>query len=334
MRQQLSPIANWVLIGLLAVFAQPGFGRQQAGARPPAPVILDVTVVERNGQPVGDLAKDEFAIYEDGVKQQLDFFETKDAPFSLGLVIDASGSMRKKMAAVENAVHRAITRLHQEDEAFLAQFKAEPELIEAFTSDRQKLSGSLQNIHASGGTSLLDAVIATSDYAEEKGRHRRRALLFVTDGLEKNSATKEKEVTTALMENRVQVYFIFLPDVDDAKSLFGQSPAARGKELITRLAEASGGRAFFPKQMSEAASVAEEIVQTLHRQYQISYPPTNQKQDGEWRKLKVEITPKTNRKLTVIVRRGYFAPGHVSEREKERRKQQEKQEKKKTEKKP
>jgi len=265
MRKLPSLALKWFSLGLFSILITSGSGAQQIEPKSPMPVTLDVAVLERNGHPVRNLTKEEFTVYEDGVKQQLDSFETKDAPLSLGLVIDASGSMRDKLGAVQNAVFRAITRLRQEDEAFLAQFKAAPELLEAFTNNQQTLAQALRQVETKGGTSLLDAIIATSDYAEEKGRHRRKALLIVTDGLEKNSASKEKEVTTGLMESRVQVYFIFLPDKQDESGLFGKSPTLRGKELITRLAEVSGGRAFFPNQIGEASTVAEEIMEILQQ---------------------------------------------------------------------
>lgn len=313
---------NWFCIALFAIFVNPGFGAQQSEIKP---VTLDINVVEKNGRFVTGLGKDEFSIYEDGIKKQIDSFDTKDHPFSLGLVIDSSGSMRDKLGMVGTTLATTISLLGQNDEAFIAQFKMEPELVEAFTNDRQKLARSLSEIYSAGGTSLLDATIATTDYAEDNGKHQRKALIFVTDGLERNSASKEKEVITTLKESQVQAYFIYLPTEDgDSSGLFRKTSSAQGKDLIIRLAEASGGEAFFLKKVAEAPSVAAGIIENLRRQYRIGYKSNNPKQGGDWRKLKVEILPKPDRKLTVITRQGYFAPGHVTEKEKRKPKQKEK----------
>lgn len=291
----------------------------------PKLVVWDVNAIEKNGQFVTDLTKDEFSIYEDGVKQQIDSFEAKDQPISLGLVVDSSGSMRDKLAMAQTTLATAISLLSQNDEAFIVQFKMDPELVETFTNDKAKLMHASSILFASGGTSLLDAAIATTDFAEEKGKYQRKALIFVTDGLEKNSTAKEKDVMTAIKEGRVQAYFIYLPtESDEAGSLFRPYAVANRKDLITRLAETSGGQAFFLSKMADAPSVAAGIIKNLHRQYRITYKSTNTKQDGDWRKLKVEIQPKPNRKLTIIARPGYFAPGYITEKEKRRQKQSDK----------
>ena len=132
------------------------------------------------------------------------------------------------------------------------------------------------------------------------------------------------------MENHVQVYFIYLPPPPNQNSsLFINSTTLQGRELLSQLAEISGGQAFFPKKPDEAPDFAEQVIETLRHQYQISYLPTEQNQDGKWRKVKVGVSPKTDRQLAVTTRPGYFAPGHVTEREKEERKKAEKQRKKK-----
>jgi Ca-activated chloride channel homolog len=272
-------------------------------------VALDVAVIDQANRPVYNLGKDDFTVYEDKIKQTLEGVSREEVPLSLGIVIDTSGSMRTKLKTVSDAAAGLIKTMRKDDEAFIAQFKIEPELVRDFTRDKLELEDGLNDLFTGGGTSLLDAVIATADYAHEKGRQRRKALVVISDGLERNSAVKEKEVMQALKEDEVQVYFVgFVDEDDDASSLFGKSPAKKAKELLSRLAEDSGGRAFFPKDLSELPAVTEQIAKDLRTQYVLSYYPTNPNRDNSFRTIRVVVNSKDpNRKLIARTRQGYYA---------------------------
>ena len=271
-------------------------------------VLLDVSVVDITNNPVFDLKKEDFAVYEDKIQQTIEAVSREEVPLSFGMVIDTSGSMRSKLQIVSDSALDLVKQMKQDDEAFLAQFKAEPELVQDFTTDRRELEDAIGELFTSGGTSLLDAIIATADYAQEKGKRRRKALIVITDGLEKNSSVKEKEVMDALKEDEVQVYLVgFIDEEDSEKSYFGKSPAKKAKDLLTRLADDSGGRAFFPKDVSEMPAIAAQIAKELRTQYVVSYYPTNDKRDGTFRSLKVNVSPKGNRKLIARTRQGYYA---------------------------
>lgn len=271
-------------------------------------VLLDVTVVDQNNQPIFDLNKNDFEVYEDKIRQTIEEVSREEVPLSFGMVIDTSGSMRSKLQDVSNAALDLIKQMRPDDEAFLAQFKAEPELVQDFSSDRRELEDALGELFTSGGTSLLDAIIATSDYAQEKGKQRRKALIVITDGLEKNSSVKEREVMEAIKENEVQVYLVgFIDEEEDQRSFFGRSPAKKAKELLSRLADDSGGRAFFPKDLTEMPQIAAQIAKDLRTQYVLSYYPSNDKRDGTFRTVKVQIGQKGGRKLIARTRQGYYA---------------------------
>lgn len=271
-------------------------------------VSLDVTVVDQNNQPVYDLKQEDFTVYEDKVKQQIDHVSRAEVPLSFGLVIDTSGSMKSKLQTVTEAGMQLVKQMRAQDEAFVAAFKAEPELVQDFTTDRRELEDALNELYTSGGTSLLDAIIATADYAQEKGKQRRKALIIISDGLEKNSSVKEREVLEAIKEDEVQLYIVgFVDEEDNEKSLFGKSSAKKAKELLTRLAEDSGGRVYFPKEISEMPQVAAQIAKDLRTQYVVSYYPSNEKRDGTFRTVKVMVNPKSNHKLIARTRQGYYA---------------------------
>lgn len=276
-------------------------------------VSLDVSVVDNNNTPIFNLDKDVFAVFEDKVKQQIDSVSREEVPVSFGLVIDSSGSMRSKLQTVTDAALGIIKTMRSDDEAFVSQFKAEPELIQDFTSDKRELEEALGEIFTSSGTALLDAIIATSDYAQEKAKQRRKAIIVISDGVEKNSGVKEKEVLEAIKENEVQVYMVGFVDEDDSGGIFGKSGAKKAKELLQRLADDSGGRAFFPKDISEMGEIAKQIAKDLRTQYVLSYYPSNDKRDGTFRSVKVVVTPKDSRKLIARTRQGYYAKNERGE---------------------
>lgn len=277
-------------------------------------VLLDVAVIDQSGKPIMNLTESDFTIFEDKVKQPIESVRAVDAPLSLGIVIDTSGSMRTKLQTVSDSALNLVKQLKENDEAFIAQFKAEAELLRDFTRDKRELEDGLNELFTGGGTALLDAIIATADHAQEKGKQRKKALVVITDGVEKNSSWKEKEVIKAIQEDDVQVYLIgILDESEEGTSLFGKSATKKAKDLLIHLAEDSGGRAFFPKDASEMPAVMAQVAKDLRSQYVVSYMPTNDKKDGTYRSIRVLATPKDNRKLIVRTRQGYTAKGGTTQ---------------------
>ena len=271
-------------------------------------VELDVFVIDQTNAPVSNLNKDNFAVYEDKIKQEIDSVDRTEVPLSFGLVIDTSGSMRSKLQTVTDAGLGLIRSMQKDDEGFVAQFKAEPELVQDFTKDRRELEDAMGELFTSSGTALLDAIIATADYAQEKAKNRRRAIIVITDGVEKNSVVKEKEVLEAIKEDEVQIYLVgFIDEDESAAGLFGKAGSKRAKELLQRIAEDSGGRYWFPKDISEMGDIAKQIAKDLRTQYVVSYSPTNPNKDGTFRRVKVEVTSKDKRTLIARTRQGYTA---------------------------
>jgi Ca-activated chloride channel family protein len=193
------------------------------------------------------------------------------------------------------------------DEGFVAQFKYDAELVHRFTQDKKKLESALEKLFPSGGTALLDAIIASADYAANKAKNRRKALIIISDGLERDSWIREKEVMEAITESEAQVYLVGFFDEDESSGLPGKPENKRAKELLKRLADGSGGRAFFPRDVDEMAAIAEQIARDLRTQYILNYYPSNEEKDNTFRAIRVEIKTKDNRKLIARTRMGYFA---------------------------
>jgi Ca-activated chloride channel homolog len=270
-------------------------------------VQLDVKVIDQTGRSVPGLTKDDFVVYEDKVGQNIESISNEEAPVSMGLVIDTSGSMRAKIYTVAEAARGLIRQMRPDDEAFFVQFKTEAELVREFTSDRRSLEDALRELYIGGGTALLDAIIATADHAHEKGRRRRKALVVITDGLDKNSSAKEKKVIEVMKEDEVQVYLVGFVDEENSGGFFGGSPAKKAKELLIRLAEDSGGRAFFPTDVREMPAIAAQIAKDLRTQYVVSYYPSNDGRDGSFHTVRVVVSHRDNRKLIARTRQGYYA---------------------------
>lgn len=277
-------------------------------------VVLDVAVFDQTGKPIEQLKEADFQVFEDKVRQELTSAKRIDVPLSLGIVIDTSGSMRTKLQTVSDSALGLIKQMKSEDEAFLSQFKAEAELVRDFTRDKRDLEDGLNDLYTGGGTALLDAIIATADYAQEKGKQRKKALIVITDGIDKNSAVKEKEVSKVIQEDDVQVYLVgILDETDEPSGIFGRSGAKKAKDLLIKLAEDSGGRAFFPKDAREIPAVMAQIAKDLRSQYVLSYAPTNDKKDGTYRKILVDVAQKENRKYIVRTRQGYTSKANPAQ---------------------
>ncbi|MBO0859812.1 MAG: VWA domain-containing protein, partial [Chloracidobacterium sp.] len=186
-------------LGIVALGLTQGWARQAATQG--QTVTLDVTVIEPDEDAYGSLTKDEFTVYEDGVKQRVISVRAQDSPFSLGIAIDASGSMREQMPLIQKAALDVIGQMGAADEAFVAAFTAKSQMIQDFTDNQRDLVIAVSQIYALGATSLLDAIESTSGYAYKNGKNRRKALLFITDGLEKGSFTTEEQALSKLIEN-------------------------------------------------------------------------------------------------------------------------------------
>ncbi|MBI3951585.1 MAG: VWA domain-containing protein [Acidobacteria bacterium] len=280
-------------------------------------VALDVAVVDQANHPVSTLKQEDFTVYEDNVRQRISFFSEEEAPASIGLVIDTSRSMAPKLNEVIAAALRLIRESHQEDEFFVVEFKAEAELIQDFTKNIDEIEDALNDLVAHGQTALLDAVYLSVQHAQKHGKHRRKAVVLITDGEERDSYYTEKQIMEALRESDVQVYVIgFTQGLDaDRYNIFrgtGKRKLGRrekrARNLLDDLAEVTGGRAFYPESLSQLDPIAQTIARDLRTQHIIGYYPTNAERDSTWRSVRVEVKPdaKGNKRIA-RARSGYYA---------------------------
>jgi Ca-activated chloride channel family protein len=216
--------------------------------------------------------------------------------------------MRPKLDTVVKASGNIVKAGKRGDEMAIIEFKDQPELLEEFTGDVNDVIDTLNGLVASRQTAMLDALYLAADYANKEGKNRRKAVLVVTDGLDNDSFYKFAEVVAHLREIDVQVYLIgFINDLDKDGGLFKKSPKEKAEGLLNKLAEETGGKAFYPKELSEVHAIAQQISTDLRTQYAIGYYPSNEAKDGTFRAVKVLVNSGV-RRLVARSRNGYTAP--------------------------
>jgi Ca-activated chloride channel homolog len=266
-------------------------------------VLLPCTVVDQDGHLVQDLTQADFHVWEDNTPQTIVSFNHSDVPVSIGLLIDNSGSMRDKRAAVNTAALDLIRASNPQDEAFVVNFSDEAFLDQDFTSSIAKLRAGLSHIESRGGTALYDAVVASADELAHGGRRSKQVLVIVTDG-EDNASTLNLEQTI----RRVQdlggpvIYSIGLLFGEDSRG----SESHRAKRALQLLSDETGGLAFFPRSLADVDSIAAEVAQDIRNQYTIGYHSTRAASLGGYRTVHVEARAPHHAKLFVRTRTGYY----------------------------
>ncbi len=270
-------------------------------------VLIPVHVTTPLGVSVTDLDKSNFRISEDNVDQTITHFAKDDAPLSVGLLFDASGSMRSKMHKSSEAAAAFFKTANPEDEFFLVEFNERPRLAIPFTFDADELYQHIVRTRTAGRTSLLDA-IHMAILQMKKARNSRKAIVIVSDGGDNCSRYSVGQIKNALLESDVQVYAMGIFDFDDAGKK-RPPEEVNGPKLLDELAELSGGRHYPIDDLNDLPGISERIGLELRNQYVLGYSPTNLERDGKYRRIKLELVPSAgNPPLRVQYRRGYYAP--------------------------
>jgi Ca-activated chloride channel homolog len=269
-------------------------------------VVLPVTVVDRTGHLVTNLPKTAFQVFENGVQQDIRLFKREDVPVSMGLVIDNSGSMRDKREKVKEAALALVKDSNPQDEVFVVNFNDDAFLdTKDFTNDIKEMEEALSKIDSRGGTAMRDALRMSIDHAKEKGHKDKKVLVVVTDGNDNASMITLENLVKASQQSEVLIYTIGLLAEEEGRE------AKRAERALRALAQATGGEAYFPKEVGEVERIAHRVAHDIRNQYTIAYSPSNQALDGSFRQIKV-VANAPNRP-TVRTRSGYYAtPGGVN----------------------
>ncbi len=266
-------------------------------------VVLYATVVDSHQRLVTSLQKQDFTVYENNVKQTVSSVGQEDVPVSMAILVDNSGSMAQKRAAVNRAAIDLIQASNPQDEAFIVNFSDEAFLDQDFTSNVDLLRKGLSHIDSQGGTALYDAVIAAADHLAKQAKHPKQVILIITDGEDNSSSATLAETVRRIQDlNGPIVYSIgLLYDESD------RSQSHRAHKALQTLSDDTGGIAFFPKSLDQVDTIAAEVAQDIRHQYVIAYHPTEPINRGGYRAVRVEAKAKGQGKLSVRTRAGYFA---------------------------
>lgn len=280
-------------------------------------VQLHVRVIDRNNKPINDVPQNAFHVFEDGVPQAIETFTREEVPISYGLAVDTSGSLRSQLQSVIDAGKTIINANKPGDETFLVRFISSDkiETVQDFTASKDLLMDGLDSFYVEGGqTAIIDAVYLSAEHVSEykkgdEGDRRRRALIVITDGEDRNSFYKQEQLFARLREEDVQIFVIgFVNELDKDAGLIRKSPREKAVTLINKLATETGGRAFFPDSIADLPQIANEIIRDLRTQYVIAYNPTNKTQDGTYRAIKVAVDqPASGDKRIALTRTGRLA---------------------------
>ena len=268
-------------------------------------VSLNVTVSDAANRYISDLESTDFAVFEDGVKQDITFFSKKTQPVALSLLLDSSASMEDKLPTLQTAAVNFVRRLKANDLAQVIDFDSRVEIRRNFTGNQGELESAINQTAAGGSTSLHNAIyIALKELKKIKARDeedvRRQALVVFSDGEDTSSLVSFDEVLDLAKRSEVAVFTIALRGVDT------QTKGFREAEFVMRqLAQETGGKAYFPAKLDDLNGVYAQIADELASQYTLGYSSKNAKRDGAWRRVVVQIARPN---LAPRTKRGYYAP--------------------------
>jgi Ca-activated chloride channel family protein len=271
-------------------------------------INLTVTVTDSEGRLISGIDRDAFAVYEDGVKQELALFNRDRLPLSVVLLMDESASMEDKAVAAKAAAKRFVATLVAEDRARVVGFNNRIDVLQDFTGDKEALNAGIDRLRPSGATALHNAFyISIKDLQKEKQSGpgaRRQAIILLSDGENTASIVTDEQVIALARSAEISIYSIRL--TADYEGDKGRAAFSQATHLLSVLARETGGQAFFPAQIQELDSVYDRIAEEMRTQYSLGYVPTNQRRDGRYRRIVVRVPDRDN--VLLRYKLGYVGP--------------------------
>ena len=267
-------------------------------------VQVPMTVTDPMNRLVTGLEKENFALFDNNIGQTIRYFSSEDAPLTIGIIFDLSGSMGSKFVRARKALTEFLRTSNPQDEFFVVGFNDRPAVIVDYTSDPDDVEARMVMLKPENRTALIDAVYLGVDHLRQ-AKYERKALLIISDGGDNRSRYTEGELRRVVRESDVQIYSIGIFD-----NYAPTTEEVLGPDLLKEICEMTGGRLFnVGGDLSDLQDIATRISAELRNQYVIGYTPSEIKHDGNWRKLKVKLVPPPGLpQLTVHFRQGYYAP--------------------------
>src|SRR6266704_3885546 len=262
-------------------------------------VVLHATVVDKSGKFVTNLNQGAFHVFENNVEQPIKKVLREDVHVSMGLIVDNSGSMRTKRERVEASAVALVKASNPQDEVFIVNFNDEAFLDQPFTSDIKELERGLAKIDSRSGTAMRDAIRMSIDYLKESGKKDKKVLVVITDGDDNSSSGTLENLVKAAQQSEVLVYTVGLLAEEERRE------AKRATRALNAIAEATGGKSYYPKELKDVDGVCRQVAHDIRSQYIITYSPINSALDGSFRQIKVVANAPTH--PVVRTRSGYYA---------------------------
>jgi len=262
-------------------------------------VQLHVTVTDPEGHLITNLPQSAFHVYENDAQQQISVFRQEDAPISLGVIIDNSASMREKRDRVNAAALDLVRASNPQDEVFIMSFSDAPAIVQDFTRNRESMESALAKAEPSGATAMRDAVLMAIEHVRRLGQEDKKSVLVVTDGEDNASMTTLDRVVRAAQNYGILVYAVGLLADETERA------AKRARSDLDAITLATGGEAFYPKNVAEVDEIAKHVAHDLRNQYTIAYTPSDDRQDGSYRAIRVDVSVPG---AIATTRSGYYAP--------------------------
>ena len=264
-------------------------------------VLVPVTVVDRRGAIVKGLASDAFTLTEDGVLQPVRAFSEEDAPVSIGVVLDLSGSMAAVLGAAKESLRTLMKDANPGDEAFLNGVSSDPRVYSGFTRSLDDIVRRVETERASGYTALIDTIYGSLEQLRT-GVHPRKALVVISDGMDNHSRYTSRELQRLAVESDAQIYSIAVSGGASRKQGVAFAEEMGGLSFLRDLAEKTGGLSFVVRDGTDIAKATASIGRALRNQYTIGYVPNGNGRSGQWRRIRVKVDGPG---MTAYARAGY-----------------------------
>ena len=262
-------------------------------------VVLQTTVLNRKGLFVKGLRQNNFTVYDDNRQQAIKLFRHNDSPVAIGLIIDNSGSMRRKHAAVLAAAKAFARNSNQKDELFIISFNEQITFglpgSQLFSANARELERAIPPTAGGGKTALYDALETGLTHVHQL-KQDAKALILISDGGDNASTHTLDQVVADATNSDVVIYTI---------GLFGKDEEETNPAFMKRMAEVTGGEAFLPARPGQAASNCKRIAQTIRNEYTLGFSPDNEGSPGKFRAVQVTVVSRRNEKLVARTRLGY-----------------------------
>jgi Ca-activated chloride channel family protein len=266
-------------------------------------VLVPVTVTDSMNRLVTGLERENFQVYDNNTGQTIKSFATEDAPLSIGIVFDLSGSMEGKFVRARKALSEFLRTCNPQDEFFVVGFNDRPAILVDYTSDVEDVEARMVMLKPEHRTALIDAMYLGVNKLKQ-AKYDRKALLVISDGGDNRSRYTEGELTRVVRESEVQIFSMGIFD-----AYAPTEEEQNGPILLKNISESTGGRLFVVEDLDDLSDIAERISEELRDEYVLGYTPTDRRRDGSWRKLKVRLVPPPGLPdLTAHSREGYYAP--------------------------